>query len=162
MNTEPIRSRMARRKNRKKTRRSKYKSAFNIRAAVIAYASLSLSTRALLKVTPWEFLTDGYLGGSSSISHGPGIITLKELLAGGHMGPSFSSDQAMTYTGQSLISGASTLGTTLQNNMMENGVGLVLGQIGLVAADKIAQNLGVYRSFNKTIRMVGMGNMVKA
>jgi len=130
---------------------------------VIAYASLSLSTRALLKVSPWEFLTDGYLGGtSSSISHGPGIITLKEILAGGHMGPAFSSDQAMTYTGHSLISGAGTLGSTLQNNAMENGVGLVLGQIGLVAADKIDQNLGVYKSFNKTVRMVGMGNMVKA
>jgi hypothetical protein len=155
---------MARRKSKKSKRRTKYKSAFNIRAAVIAYASLSLSTRALLKVTPWQFLTDGYLTSStsSSISHGQGVITLKEMIGGGHMGPSFASDAAMTYTGQSLISGAPTLGSTLQANMMENGVGLVLGQIGLVAADKIAQNLGVYKSFNKTVRMVGMGNMVKA
>ena len=157
---------MAKRRGKKNKRRTKYKSAFNVRAAVIAYASLSLSTRALLKVTPWEFLTQGYLGGqlgaNTSAMMAPGAITLKEILQGGHLGPTFSSDQAMSYTGTGLISGASTLGSTLQNNMMENGVGLVLGQIGLVAADKIAQNLGVYRSFNKTIRMVGMGNMVKA
>jgi len=127
----------------------------------MAYASLSLSTQAILKVTPWQFLTDGYVN-DSPIGHSPGMITLKELMAGGHLSPQFASDQAMTYTGQGLVSGASTLGSTMKNNIMENGVGLLLGQIGLVAADKIAQNIGVYRSFNKTIRMIGMGNMVKA
>ena len=45
---------------------------------------------------------------------------------------------------------------------MENGIPLIFSQLGLVAADKIAQNLGVYRAFNKTVRSIGMGNLVKA
>jgi hypothetical protein len=155
---------MARRKSRKKTvRRSKYKSAFNIRSATIAYASLALSTNAILKVSPVAFLTQGYIGGlNNSVRNDPNQVTLKEIIAGSHLQAGFSSDpSAASYTG-SITAGGQSIGETIKTNLMENAVPLLLSQIGLVAGDKIAQNFGVYRSFNKVVRSIGMGNLVKA
>lgn len=155
-----------RRSNRKKTRRSKYKSAFNIRAAGIAYASLALTSQAVLKVNPIQFFTAGYVGGFEGMApaQAPGAITLKEILAGGHLtsASTLGTGSQIMYGGTTSASGQGTIGETMKTNIMENGVPLILAQIGLVAGDKIAQNLGVYRSFNKTVRAIGMGNLVKA
>ena len=152
-----------RRSNKKKTRRSKYKSAFNIRAAAMAYASLALSTNAILKVSPVQFFTQGYLGGmGNTVPNNPNQVTLKEIIAGSHLQPSFSADPSSgSYIG-TMTAGGQAIGETIKTNLMENGIPLLLSQIGLVAGDKIAQNFGVYRSFNKVVRSIGMGNLVKA
>ena len=94
----------------------------------------------------------------------PGALPLKEILAGGHLTSAFSrgTGGSINYSGTTGATGQGTIGETMKTNIMENGVPLILAQIGLVAGDKIAQNLGVYRSFNKTVRAIGMGNLVKA
>jgi len=154
------------RRGKKNKNRTKYKSAFNIRAAGIAYASLALSTNAILRVSPYEFLASGYIGDqtSNAAMQAPGAITLKEILSGQHLTSQMGLSQggAITYTGTTGASGADSIGQTLKNNIMENGISLIFAQIGLVAADKLAQNFGIYRSFNKTVRSIGMGNLVKA
>lgn len=156
---------MAARKRRvkKNKTRTKYKTAFNIRAAGIAYASLALSTQAVLNVSPIQFFTQGYLGGdANTVPNNPNQITLKEMIAGTHLMPSYSSDpSSASYIGTTSAGGIS-IAETMRTNIMENGIPLIFSQLGLVAADKIAQNLGVYRAFNKTVRSIGMGNLVKA
>jgi len=151
------------RRGKKNKTRTKYKTAFNIRAAGIAYASLALSTQAVLKVTPIQFFTQGYLGGeANTVPNNPNQITLKEMIAGTHLMPGYSSDpSSASYIGTTGAGGLS-IAETMRTNIMENGIPLIFSQIGLIAADKIAQNLGVYRSFNKTVRSIGMGNLVKA
>ena len=128
-----------------------------------SYASLSLSTHAILKVSPIQFFTQGYMGGfDNTVPNDPQAVTLKELISGTHLMPGFSSDpSSASYTG-TVSAGGAPLGETLKTNLMENGIPLLLSQIGLVAGDKIAQNFGVYRSFNKVVRSIGMGNLVKA
>ena len=155
---------MAKRRKGKKSRgRSKYKGAFNVRAAAIAYASLALSTNAVLKVSPIQFFTQGYMGGhSNTVPNDPTAITLKEIIAGSHLQPSYSSDPSSgSYIG-TMSAGGPSIGETMKTNIMENGIPLLFAQIGLVAGDKLAQNFGVYRSFNKVVRSIGMGNLVKA
>jgi hypothetical protein len=161
------RGHMARRKSRKKTRRSKYKSAFNVRAAGMAYASLALSTNAILRVSPLQFFTAGYMdnSGANTAMSQPGAVTLKEILSGSHLIGQYASRASGSdpyYVGTGSHGGQGTIGQTIKGNLMENGIPLLLSQIGLVATDKIAQNFGVYRSFNKVVRSIGMGNLVKA
>lgn len=129
----------------------------------MAYASLALSTNAILKVSPLQFFTQGYLGGmANTVPNNPNQITLKEMIAGSHLQPSFNADPSSgSYIGTTAAGGIS-IAETMRTNIMENGIPLLLSQIGLVAGDKIAQNFGVYRSFNKVVRSIGMGNLVKA
>jgi len=155
------------RRGKKNKTRTKYKSAFNIRAAGIAYISLALSTNAILRVSPYEFLAAGYIGGEAGAAamSQEGAITLKELIAGTQLMSSYSGDpSAANYSGttEAHSQGRNTIGATMKRNIMENGIPLIFAQIGLVAADKLAQNFGIYRSFNKTVRSIGMGNLVKA
>jgi hypothetical protein len=45
---------------------------------------------------------------------------------------------------------------------VRNGAGkAIVSSVGLKVGDKVAQKLGVYRGFNKLVRSVGLGDLVK-
>jgi len=150
---------MAKRKTKRRSNRNR---GFNLRTALFAYANLHVVTKAVTNVGPWAFLTDGYLSQQSSIGHGSNIITMKEIFSGQHLGPQFSSNQAMTYTGMGPTGNQGTLGSTVQANLMSNGAPAIVALIGLKVLDKGLQKVGVYRDFNKLIKDTGMKGTVKA
>jgi len=150
------------RRGKKKSRGGRRNTGFNLRTALFAYANLHVVTKAVTNVGPWAFLTDGYLSQEGSIGHGSNIITMKEIFSGQHLGPQFSSNQAMTYQGMGPTGNQGTLGETVQTNLMNNGAPAIIALIGLKVLDKGLQKVGVYRNFNKLVKDTGMKGTVKA
>lgn len=138
---------MARRRAKAKPkRRQKFKGAFNLKSALFAYLTLNVATQTAFKVNPIAFFAGGYVpqysggGGSSS------TITLKELITGSTIGGSGRADQDLMLN--------------LTNNLKQNAIMGVGSLIGLRVADKLVSKF-VSRPFNKTVRTVGMGDLVK-
>ena len=153
---------MAKRRGRKSTkRRTRRATGFNIKTAIFAYANLAVATRAITNTTPWHFLTDGFVGTpGSSTGHSPGVITLREMFSGSHLGPQFSGN--MNYLGSGPVSGADSLGKTAMTNLQANAVPAIFALVGLKVADKVITKLGVSRNFNKVVDSVGMKGLVRA
>ena len=146
---------MARRR-RKAKRKSpqKYKKAFNVKTAALSYLTLNAATSTLFNTTPTEFFLGGIFGSDYFGSAGAGStqrITLKEILAG------------FTLSGNA-VSGFkqhTPIMPTVQSNLRDN-LGSGLMQIAGISLAKVAvQKLGVSRAFNKTVRSLGAGNLVK-
>ena len=137
----------------KPQRRTRYKSAFNIKNAIFAYLTLNTATQTLFNLNPQRFFLGGFLGSNFFGSAGggsPPAITLKELLEGMTL-----SGNAPNYTKHGPI------GPTLQQNLRDNAGKGIMMLIGLAVGKKLITKLGVSRSFNSTVRSVGMGDLVK-
>lgn len=142
-----------------KTRRRRTRG-FNLKTALFAYANLAVVTRAVTNTTPYNFLTDGYIGQSgSSTGHAPNVITLKEIFSGGHLGPQFDNNQ--NYLGMGAQSGAGSLGDTVTNNLKTNAAPAIGMLIGLKLAEVAVSKLGVAKSFNQVSKQLGMKNTVR-
>tara|TARA_R110001599_G_scaffold344762_1_gene568629 strand:- start:2108 stop:2536 length:429 start_codon:yes stop_codon:yes gene_type:complete len=141
---------MARRRGMKKSRPTKYKSAFNIRQAGKSYIQLGIGTELLFSSNPIEFFGGGFLPGYAGTAQGQNNITAYEL---------FNWTEGKAYSPTS--SYGSGLGDTVMYNV-RNGAGkAIVSSVGLKVGDKVAQKLGVYRGFNKLVRSVGLGDLVK-
>lgn len=136
---------------------------FNLKTALFAYANLAIVTRAVTNTTPYNFLTDGYIGGADSATgHAPGVITLKEIFSGGHMGASMTTTpQGDVYGGYSRIGGADSLGQTVTDNLKSNAAPAIGMLIGLKLAEIAVTKLGVSKSFNQVSKQLGMKNTVR-
>lgn len=145
---------MARRRAKAKPRRrTRYKSAFNLKNLIFTYAHLSLATGAFLRTTPLTFLLGGYVPGFSTSGKVIGIpgassgasITLKEII-----------DGVQSNTGQAMPL------AQVMDNTKANIFPYIIASAGLTITERVLTKLGVFRSANKSIRMVpGMGDIVK-
>ena len=151
-----------RRKAKSQTRRRS--TGFNIKTALFAYANLAVATRAVTNVSPVQFFTEGYLGSESAFTptgtHAD-KITLKEMLSGSHLGPTFGNDQAMTYMGSGPIAGSTPLMETATSNLQANAIPAIGALIGLKVADVLITKLGVAKNFNKVVKSIGMKGTVR-
>ncbi len=142
-----------RRRSMKKKTRTKYKSAFNIKNAAFSYLTLNAATQTLFNTNPQQFFLGGFLGSNFFGSAGGGStarVTLKEVLSGFTL-----SGNAPNYTQHGPIL------PTIEQNLRDNLGSGVMQIVGLTVAQKLITKLGVSRSFNKTVRSVGMGDLVK-
>ena len=140
---------MARKRGRSKSkgRPQKFKSAFNLKSALFAYLTLNVATQTAFRTNPINFFAGGYLQGYSGGGGSSAQITLKELIGGQTIGGTGMASQDLMLN--------------LQNNLKDNALMGIGSLIGLRVADKVITKFGVSRSFNKTVRSVGMGDLVK-
>lgn len=114
---------------------------------------MNAATQTLFNLNPQRFFLGGFLGSNYFGSVGGGStpkITLKELLEGMTL-----SGNAPNYTEHGAI------GPTLEQNVRDNiGKGIMM-LIGLAVSKKLITKFGISRSFNSTVRSVGMGDLVK-
>ena len=142
---------MARRRMTKKRKSpQKYKRAFNVKSAAISYLTLNAATQTAFEASPTQFFLGGLFGSSyfGTASGGSSQrVTLQELLQGQTIGGIGKTSQDLMFN--------------IKENIKRNlGTG-VMTIIGLQVANKLITKLGVSRSFNKTVRSVGMGDLVK-
>ena len=154
---------MAKRRGKAKTTRRR-STGMNIKTALFAYANLAVATRAVTNVSPIQFFTEGYIGDQSLAFMGGSHrdkITLKELLSGSHLAPSF--DGNMNYTGIAADMGSATtsLGDTVKRNLTSNAMPAIGALIGLKVADVLITKLGVAKNFNSVVKSIGMKGTVR-
>ena len=114
---------------------------------------MNAATQTLFNANPQQFFLGGFLGSNFFGSAGGGstaTVTLKELFAGVTL-----SGNAPNYREHGDIF------PTVQQNLRDNLGSGVMQIVGLTAANKLVSKLGVSRAFNKTVRSVGMGDLVK-
>jgi len=141
---------MARRRGAKRKSPTKYKGAFNLRQAGKGYLQLGIGTELLFSTNPIEFFAGGFLPGYSGTGQGQTNITAYEL---------FNWTEGKAYSPNTNY--GTTIGDTVMNNV-QRGLGkAVVSSVGLKVGDKVVQKLGVYRSFNKLVRSIGLGDLVK-
>ena len=142
---------MARRRMTKKRKSpQKYKRAFNVKSAAFSYLTLATATKTAFEATPTQFFLGGFLGSNyfGSASGGSSKrVTLLELLQGQTIGGSGKASQDLMFN----------IKENIKNNL---GTG-VMTLIGLQVANKLITKLKISSSFNKTVRSVGMGDLVK-
>lgn len=144
---------MARRKaKRRAPRRS---TAFNIKQAIMAFATLQIVSTNVTGLGFWNFLTAGTRLNTAGVTQsgtpaGVGghkqIITLKELIDGAQFTTSAANSPIMQ------------IGENLRSNLLP----MIFSLASLKVADKVLTKLGVSRSFNKLSRSIGMGSVVRA
>jgi len=137
---------MARRAKRKSRRSGS--TAFNLKNALLSYASLHIMAENIVGTSPWHFLTAGTRMGVSQSSgwrvtgdaHGS-VITLQEILGG-----------AQTAGGS-----PSNPFTAMGNNLRSNFLPLVFSLAGVKIAGKLITRLGISRQFNALTGKRGLG-----
>jgi hypothetical protein len=137
-------------RRRKKKSPVKYKSAFNIRSFGKAAIQLSIGTKAIFNTNAPEFFLGGFVPGYKGTAQGQSQITAYELV-------NWTEGKAYSATS----SYGSSIVDTVVYNLKNNAGAAIMQTIGLKVGDKVAQKLGVYRSFNKLVRSVGLGDLVK-
>jgi hypothetical protein len=141
---------MARGRRKNKTTRRKYKSAVNIKNAALSYLTLNAATQTAFNTNPQQFFLGGFLGSNyfgSASGGSSSAVTLQELLKGVTLGSQGQAVRPVT--------------EDIQKNIKDNlGSGIMM-ILGLQVANKLITKLGVSRSFNKAVRSVGMGDLVK-
>ena len=142
---------MAKRRGKAKRKSpQKYKRAFNVKNAALSYLTLNAATQTMFEATPTQFFLGGFLGSEffGSASGGSSKrVTLQELLQGQTIGGWGKASQDVMFN--------------VKNNIKNNlGTG-IMTLLGLQVANKLITKFGVSRSFNKTVRSVGMGDLVK-
>jgi len=135
---------MARRRKSRKSR-SRFASAFNLRSAIFSYLTLNAGTQWAFNNSPYNFLAAGYLPGVSGVS-GASNIALKEILAGQTTGYSQPSHDLML---------------NLKNNIRDNAPTFIMTLLGLKVGAKLLTASGLPRAFNRTVRSIGVGSLVK-
>lgn len=142
---------MARRRRKAKTRsRPKYKGAVNLKTAAFSYLTLSTMTNAVGNLAPVPFFLGGFMGSNffgSATGGASNKITFIELVRGSTLG-----------TGNAVVR---PVMEDLKINLRQNAGQALATLVGIKVADKVITKLGVSRSFNRTVRSVGMGNLVK-
>jgi len=142
---------MARRRGRAKSKSpTKYKRAFNLREAGKGYLTLGIGTELLFSTTPIEFFGGGFLPGYSGTGQGQSNITAFELF-NWESGKAFSPSTSY----------GTGISDTIMNNVKQGAGQAIVASVGLKVGDKVMQKMGVYRSFNKLVRSVGLGDLVK-
>jgi hypothetical protein len=137
-----------RRGRRKKTTRRKYKSAINLTNVATGAVTLTAFTKAMFGTTPMEFLLGGYVSGYSGSGGSSSYITLKEILAGGNfIGASGNIVPNLT--------------ESVGNNLRDNGIALVGTLVGVKVFRKLLSASGASRIANRSVRQIGLGNLVK-
>jgi hypothetical protein len=141
---------MARRRRTKAKRTTRYKRAFNVKNAALSYLTLNAATQTAFGTNPQQFFLGGFLGSNyfgSASGGSSSAVTLQELLKGVTLGSQGQAVRPVT--------------EDIQNNIKNNlGSGIMM-ILGLQVANKLVTKLGVSRSFNKAVRSVGMGDLVK-
>ena len=128
----------------------KYKGAVNIKNAALSYLTLNAATQTMFEATPTQFFLGGFLGSQyfGSASGGSSKrVTLQELLQGQTIGGSGKASQDLMFN--------------IRENIKNNLGSGVMTLIGLQVANKLITKLKISSSFNKTVRSVGMGDLVK-
>lgn len=144
---------MARRRKTKSRRRTS--SAFNLKNALLSYASLHIMSENITGTSPMHFLTAGTRFGHSH----PGgwratgdpmnqIVTLQEIINGVQLGSDAGAGTASPFS-------------QMGNNLRANILPLVLSLAGVKIAGKIITRLGVSRQFNSLSRSMGLSSMVR-
>jgi len=137
---------MAKRRTRTKRRsRNKFSRAFNLKSALFSYLTLNAGTQWAFNNNPYNFLAAGYLPGVSGVS-GASNIALKEIIGGQTIGYSQPSHDLML---------------NLKNNLRNNAPQFIMSLIGLAVGKRLLTASGIPRSFNRTVRQVGLGSLVK-
>ena len=129
-------------------RRSKYKNAFNLKEAGLGYLTASVLTNGLFNQSLAQFVmgaTSAGLGSGLQASSGIAQISLREL---------FEFDR---YKGTS----TRTLGEQVMLNAKGNAFSMISGLAGLAVAKKVLPATGIPKLFNKTVRGIGLGQVVK-
>ena len=152
---------MARRRRKaKRSTRTKYKRAFNVKTAAFSYLTLNATTQTLFNTNPQEFFLGGFLG-SSFFGSGTGgssaRVTLKEVLAGFTL-VGGSTGVYSTYAPGGV---GQRIWPQIQENLRMNLGNGVMQIAGLTIANKLIPKLGISRAFNKTVRSIGAGQLVK-
>ena len=119
----------------------------------MSYLTLNAATSTLFNTHPQNFFLGGFLGSDFFGSTGGGStprVTLKEIMAGFTLS---GSTPPFTQHG--------AIWPTVQANLRANlGTG-VMQIVGLTVANKLIPKLGISRAFNKTVRSIGAGQLVK-
>ena len=142
---------MAKRRGKAKRRSPrKYKRAFNVKNAALSYLTLNAATQTMFEATPTQFFLGGFLGSDffGSASGGSSKrVTLQELLQGQTLGGSGKPSQDLMFN--------------IRNNIKNNlGTG-VMTILGIQVANTLLTKLKISSSFNRAVRSVGMGDLVK-
>ena len=144
------RNRNGRFSKRSQTRRpSKYKKAINIKDAALGYLGASVITTGLFNQNPVEFVmgsTSAGLGSGFAPASGVANISLREL---------FEFDR---YRG---TGSTTTLSEQVMKNAKANAFKMISGMAGIAIAKKMLPATGVPRNFNKLVRSIGLGQVVK-
>ena len=143
---------MARRRRNSRTKskgRAKYKSAINLTGLATGAVALTAFTKATFGTTPMEFLLGGYVDQYSESGGSSSYITVKEIFAGGN------------FLGSSAGGTVDNIGQSIGNNLRENGVMLVGTLVGIKVFKKLLSASGAARIANKSVRQIGLGNLVK-
>ncbi len=141
---------MARKRRGKKRSRPKYKRAFNVKNAALSYLTLNAATQTAFNASPTQFFLGGFLGSNyfGSASGGASdVVTLQELLQGQTIGYTGKAHQDLMYN--------------IRNNLKNNAATGLMTLIGLQVANKMITKLRISSSFNRTVRSLGMGDLVK-
>lgn len=154
--TKRRRSRARTNTNSAPRRRNKYRGAVNLKQLGLGYASASVLLGTVFNAPdPIGFVlgkhSKGYGGGgifgeSSGAYSGTSAISLREIF---EFDKWKSAGSNMTLTKQ------------IGENIQKNAVKGIMGMIAIKIADKAITKLGVSRSFNKSVRALGMGSLVK-
>ena len=107
----------------------------------------------MFNANPQQFFLGGFLGSNYFGSAGGGktsVVTLKELFAGQTL-----SGNAPNYKEHGAVF------PQIEMNLRDNLGSGVMQLVGISAARVLIGKLGVSRAFNKTVRSVGMGDLVK-
>jgi len=110
--------------------------------------ALTAFTKATFGNTPMQFLFGGYLDQYSASGGSSSYITLKEIFAGGNL---IGSSNATV----------DDLGQSIGRNLQENGFMLVSTLVGIKVFRKLLSASGANRIANRTVRQIGLGNLVK-
>ena len=128
-------------------RYSKYKKAINIKNAGVAYATLYVVSETVFGTDPIGFIM-GKKYGNPTKGYGnyqPGnALSLQEL---------FGIGQTSTNPKPPL--------EQMKENLTSNWWKGVAGLASIKVAEVALQRLGISRNFNKAVRSIGMGNLVK-
>ena len=142
---------MAKRRGKAKRKSPRrYKRAFNVKNAALSYLTLNAATQTAFNASPTQFFLGGFLGSNyfGSASGGASdIVTLQELLQGQTIGYTGKAHQDMMYN--------------IRNNVKNNLGSGVIQIVGLQVASKLITKLKISSSFNRTVRSLGMGDLVK-
>jgi hypothetical protein len=138
----------------KRTTKRRGSSAFNLKNALLSYASLHIMSENITGTSPMHFLTAGTRfsqysasGYQQSGDKYHNIVTLQEIINGVQAGKAGA--------------GAPSPFTQMGNNLRANILPLILSLASVRIAGKVITKLGISRQFNSLSRSLGVSSMVR-
>jgi len=117
----------------------------------LGYAGISVLTSGLFNLNPVQFIagtgarSGGGLAGGFDVASGTQNISIREIFDWVGAGNT----------------GATTLQEAIWTNVKKNSLMMVGGMIGIKVADMLISKSGIARTFNRGIRAVNLGGLVK-